>query len=170
MIPQIEALQLALRCCDHPQKGSFCDLLGLIQPFRCLSLYSEGVCFSKSLQDLHLVVQNLQILSGRIVGSRNASRELTIEHLTASVKFSDAATDTFLFLRGVFVGFVSDSNESAFMRQTASTLRSIFIAHRWILPSSSPSAIEQPAGKAAEYSTHSVIHLETSSIQQGSVS
>lgn len=100
---------------------------------------SEVIRFTTGAENLSLSVGNLKMLSGRIDGTHEASRELTIERIDACANLTEDKVDTSLTVCGIFGGFAQDADESVFFHALHSHLRSIAKSHKWLAPSHKPS-------------------------------
>ncbi|VDN98132.1 unnamed protein product [Rodentolepis nana] len=131
---------------------------------RSLSLTVDTLRFSKSSENIVFNLDNLQLLSGLLMDTCNASREFSIEHMEFGSSLSEEKVNASLTLQGIFLGLAQDPVETAFFAALQSTIHSIFLSHSWLLSGNKSTVGVGATGPKSleEKSIHASIHLKTS--------
>nr|CDS20756.1 Breast cancer overexpressed gene 1 protein [Echinococcus granulosus] len=139
----------------------------LRQPIeRSLTLTSDMIRFMSGAENLIFSVGNLRLLSGRIDGTNEASRELMIERMDVCASLAEDKVDASLTVCGVFGGFAQDADESAFFQSLYSGLCSIEKSHNWLAPSHKTSYTSSYIKKMEEKCIHLSVYVEPSRKQE----
>ncbi|KAL5970709.1 hypothetical protein TSMEX_001541, partial [Taenia solium] len=149
-------------------KSKFAVNVNLLrQPIeRSLTLTSEVIRFTSGAENLSLNVGNLKLLSGRIDGTHEASRELTIERVDMCASLTEDKVDAALTVCGIFGGFAQDADESVFFQSLHSGLRSIAKSHKWLAPGHKTSYGSSYSKTMEEKYIHAGVYVEPSRNQK----
>ncbi|CDS43676.2 Breast cancer overexpressed locus tag 1 protein [Echinococcus multilocularis] len=143
------------------------NLILLSQPLeRIFPLPSDMIRFRSGAETLIFSVGILRLLSGRIDGTHEASRELMIERMDVCASLAEDKVDASLTVCGVFGGFAQDADESAFFQSLYSGLCSIEKSHSWLAPSHKTSYTSSYIKKMEQKCIHLSVHVEPSRNQE----
>uniref|UniRef100_A0A0R3W7P6 RRM domain-containing protein n=1 Tax=Taenia asiatica TaxID=60517 RepID=A0A0R3W7P6_TAEAS len=149
-------------------KSKFAVNVNLLrQPIeKSLTLTSEVIRFTSGAENLSLNVGNLKLLSGRIDGTHEASRELAIERVDVCASLTEDKVDAALTVSGIFGGFAQDADESVFFQSLHSGLRSIAKSHKWLAPGHKASYGSSYSKTMEEKYIHTSVYVEPSRNQK----